>query len=89
MKSIELTAYAVREYDVKYTIVLDETDPFIQEILKDNDITLEELPSQDFLENRILWNMIMDSPEMNIHIEDDFTQGDERFVDFEFFISEN
>lgn len=89
MKSIELTAYAVREYDVKYTVVLDENDPFIQEILKDNDITLEQLPSQDFLENRILWDMLMDSTDMNIKIEDDFTQGDERYVDFDFFISEN
>lgn len=89
MKSIELTAYAVREYDVKYTIVLDETDPIIQEILKDNKITLEEIPSQDFLENRILWDMLMAYPTTDVHIDEDFSPAEERFVEFRFFTSEN
>lgn len=89
MKSIELTAYCVREYDVKYTVVLDENDPIIKDFLNTNGITLEEIPSQDFLENRVLWDMLMGYTSADIKIEEDFAQGDERFVDFDFFISEN
>lgn len=89
MKSIELTAYCVREYDVKYTVVLDENDPIIKEFLNTNEITFEEIPSKDFLENRVLWDMLMNYTSADIQIEEDFSPAEERFVDFDFFISEN
>lgn len=87
MKSIELTAYVVREYDAKYTVVLDENDPFVQEMLLNNDITFEQLGTLDFAESRGLWDSLMSIPDLKM--EEDFAQGDERFVDFEAYITEN
>lgn len=87
MKSIELTAYVVREYDTKYTVVLDENDPFIQEMLFLNSMTFDDLAKLDFADNQGLWNNLMGID--NLKIEEDFAQGDERFVDFEAYISEN
>lgn len=88
MKSIELTAYTVREYDVKYTVVLDENDPWIQAVLIDNDLTFDQLNTLDYADYRDLWDTIM-STEYDVKIEEDFAQGDERFIDFEAYISEN
>jgi hypothetical protein len=87
MKSIELTAYVVREYDTKYTVVLDENDPFIQEMLFLNSMTFDDLAKLDFADNQGLWNNLMGID--NLKIEEDFAQGDERFVDFEAYITEN
>lgn len=87
MKSIELTAYAVREYDVKYTVVLDENDPFIQEMLFLNSMTFDDLTKLDFVDNQGLWNNLMAID--NLKIEEDFPEGNERFIDFEAFIKEN
>jgi hypothetical protein len=87
MKSIELTAYVVREYDAKYTVVLDENDPFVQEMLFLNSMTFDDLAKLDFADNQGLWNNLMGID--NLKIEEDFAQGDERFVDFEAYISEN
>jgi hypothetical protein len=89
MKSIELTAYVVREYDAKYTVVLDENDPFIQEILINNDMTFDQLAALDYADYRGLWDTIMSIPTNEIDIQEDFAQGDERFVDFEAYISES
>lgn len=89
MKSIELTAYVVREYDAKYTVVLDENDPFVQEMLFLNGMEFDDLAKLDFVDNQGLWNNIMGIPSTEIDIHEDFAQGDERFVDFEAFITEN
>lgn len=89
MKSIELTAWAVREYDVKYTIVLDENDPLIEEILKQHGITIDKMEEFTYLDYQNVWDTIMSSPLTDVKIEEDFAQGDERFVDFEHFITEN
>ena len=86
MKSIELTAYAVREYDVKYTIVLDETDPILVKYLTENDLTLDDLLEGG---NGSLWDTIMSTPETDIQIQEDFGMSEERFVDFDSFITEN
>lgn len=87
MKSIELTAYVVREYDAKYTVVLDENDPFIQEILINNDMTFDQLAELDFADNRGLWDTLMSIPDLVV--EEDFAPAEERFIDFETFVSEN
>ena len=87
MKSIELTAYCVREYDVKYTIVLDETDPLIQKFLAERNLTIDELGAS-YEEHREIWDEIMSS-ELDTNVEEDFGWAEERFVDFDFFISEN
>lgn len=87
MKSVELTAYAVREYDVKYTIVLDETDPLIKKFLSDNEITIEQI-SATYESHQELWNEIMSS-ELNIKIEEDFCMSDEMYTTFEAFVSES
>lgn len=86
MKSIELTAYAVREYDVKYTVVLDENDPILVEYLAVNNLVLDDL-----LEgmNGDLWDTLMTVTEEDIQIEEDMGWAEERFVDFDAFISEN
>lgn len=88
MKSIELTAYCVREYDVKYTVVLDENDALVQEMLLNNNMTFEELAILDFNDNRGLWDTIMSLPASEIDIEEDFAPAEERFIDFDAFISE-
>jgi hypothetical protein len=87
MKSIELTAYVIREYDAKYTVVLDENDPFIQEMLFLNSMTFDDLAKLDFADNQGLWNNLMTIPDLELN--EDFAQGDERFVDFEAYITEN
>jgi hypothetical protein len=87
MKSIELTAYAVREYDVKYTVVLDETDPIIQKFLADHNMTIDELGAS-YEEHQEIWDEIMYS-QLDIDIQEDFGMADERLVDFESFVSEN
>lgn len=86
MKSIELTAYAVREYDVKYTVVLDENDPILVTYLALNNLVLDDL-----LEgmNGDLWDTLMTVTETDVQIEEDMGWAEERFVDFEAFISEN
>ena len=86
MKSIELTAYAVREYDVKYTVVLDENDPILVEYLALNNLVLDDL-----LEgmNGDLWDTLMTVTEEDVQIEEDMGWAEERFVDFDAFISEN
>ena len=86
MKSIELTAYAVREYDVKYTVVLDENDPILVEYLAVNNLVLDDL-----LEgmNRDLWDTLMTVTETDVQIEEDMGWAEERFVDFDAFITEN
>ena len=89
MKSIEFTAYCVREYDVKYTCVLDEDDPFVQEILINNDLTFDELAKMGFQESRGLWDTLMSANATEIDIDEDFAPADERFVDFDSFISED
>lgn len=87
MKSIELTAYAVREYDVKYTIVLDETDPLIQKFLAEHNLTIDELGAS-YEEHREIWDEIM-STDLDMKVEEDFGWAEERLVDFESFISES
>lgn len=89
MKSIEFTAYAVREYDVKYTVVLDENDPLIQGMLFDNGMTFDELATLDFADSRGLWDTLMSIPTADIDIQEDFSPAEERFIDFETFVSEN
>ena len=89
MKSIELTAYAVREYDVKYTVILDENDPIIQKYLNDNEMTFDELYRLGFQESRELWDTLMSVPNDDIKFEEDFAPAEERFVDFDNFITEN
>lgn len=86
MKSIELTAYAVREYDVKYTVVLDENDPILVTYLALNNLVLDDL-----LEgmNGDLWDTLMTVTEEDVQIEEDMGWAEERFVDFDAFISEN
>lgn len=87
MKSVELTAYAVREYDVKYTVILDENDPFVQEMLFLNSMTFDDLARLDFADNQGLWNNLMGIDDLKI--EEDFAPTEERFVDFETYISES
>lgn len=87
MKSIELTAYAVREYDVKYTVILDENDPFVQEMLFLNSMTFDDLARLDFADNQGLWNNLMGIDDLKV--EEDFAPAEERFVDFEAYISES
>ena len=89
MKSIELTAHCVREYDVTYTVVLDENDPMIQEMLFLNSMTFEDLAKLDFADNRQLWDNLMSTSETDVKIDEDFAPAEERFVDFNAFISEN
>lgn len=89
MKSIELIAYCVREYDVKYSVVLDENDPIIQEMLLNNNMTFEELAILDFNDNRGLWDTLMSLPTDEIKWEEDFAPAEERFVDFDAYITEN
>jgi hypothetical protein len=87
MKSIELTAYAVREYDVKYTVVLDETDPFLQELLINNGLKFDDLDTLDYADYKDLWETIMTFDD--VQAEEDFGMADERLVDFEAFVSES
>ena len=87
MRSIEFTAYCVREYDVKYNVVLDENDPIVQDWLTNNDMTFEDLAKMDFADTRGLWDTLMTIPDLSI--DEDFAANDERFVDFESHISEN
>ena len=89
MRSIEFTAYCVREYDVKYTAVFDEGDPMVQAWLIDNDMTFEQLAEMDFADSRGLWDMLMSIPADEIKFDEDFAPAEERFVDFDSFISEN
>lgn len=89
MKSIELTAYCVREYDVKYTCVLQEDDPMIQEMLINNDITFDELANMNFADYQGLWDTLMSIPPLEITIDEDFAPAEERFVDFDTFITED
>ena len=89
MKSIELIAYCVREYDVKYSMVLSEDDPIIQEILINNDMTFEQLSELPFADMRDLWDIYMSLPANEIDIEEDFAPAEERFIDFDTFITEN
>ena len=89
MKTIELTALCVREYDVKYTIVLDENDPLIKEILISNDITFDQLATLDYADYREMWDLFMTYTETDVRIEEDFGMADERFIDFDTFITEN
>jgi hypothetical protein len=89
MKSIELTAYVVREYDAKYTVILDDNDPIVQEMLLNNNMTFDQLATLDFEDSRGLWDTLMSIPTTDIDIQEDFAQGDERFVDFEAYISES
>lgn len=85
MKSVELTAYVVREYDVKYTVVLDENDPLLVKYMEDNELTLDDLASGWHTD---LWQEILFLDE-NVKVEEDFGQGDERYVDFDAFITED
>ena len=88
MRSIEFTAYCVREYDVKYTAVLDEDDPIVQEWLVNNGMKFEDLAKMDFVDSRGLWDTLMDlRNDVIIELDEDFGVGDERFVDFNTFIS--
>lgn len=89
MKSIELTAYCVREYDVKYTVVLDENDALIQEMLVNNNMTFDDFLNLDYQDFRGLWDTLMSLPATEIDIDEDFAPAEERFIDFEAFISEN
>ena len=89
MKSIELTAFCVREYDVKYTIVLDENDPILQEILDKNELSFDDLDKLDPHDYQDIWDTLMTTTETDIQIEEDFGMAEERFVDFETFITEN
>lgn len=89
MKSIELTAYCVREYDVKYTIILDENDPIVQEILTKNELTFDDLGTLDFHDYQDIWDTLMTTTETDVQIEEDFGMAEERFVDFDTFITEN
>lgn len=89
MKSVELTAYCVREYDVKYTVVLHEDDPMLLAWLNDNEMTFDDLAEINFADNRELWDTLMSIPTQEIDIQEDFAPADERFVDFDNFISEN
>lgn len=89
MKHIELTAYCVREYDVKYTVVLHEDDPMLQDYLNDNKMTFDELYRLGFQESRELWDMLMSIPADEITFDEDFAPAEERFVDFDNFISED
>lgn len=88
MKSVELTAYAVREYDVKYTVVLDENDPLIQEMLINNNMSFDDFLTLDFQDHRGLWDTLMSIPTTDIDIQEDFAPAEERFVDFEAFVTE-
>lgn len=88
MKSVELTAYTVREYDVKYTVVLDENDPLIQEMLINNNMSFDDFLTLDYSDYRGLWDTLMSITTQEIDIQEDFGQGDERFVDFEAFVTE-
>ena len=85
MKSIELTAYCVREYDIKYTVVLDENDPILVKYLADNDLVLEDLLEAS---NRDLWDTFMSETE-DMVIDEDGSWAEERFVDFDAFIRED
>ncbi len=87
MKSIEFIAYGVREYDIKYSVVFDENDPLIQGMLLDNDMTFDQLAELDFADNRGLWDTLMSIPDLVV--EEDFAPAEERFIDFETFVSEN
>ena len=87
MKSIELVAYAVREYDVKYSIVLDDTNPLLQKFLAERDITIDELGAS-YEEHREIWDEIMSS-ELDANVEENFDWAEERLVDFESFVSES
>jgi hypothetical protein len=90
MKSIELTAYAVREYDVKYTVVFDENDPIIQEYLSERELTFEELATLDHHDYKDVWDFIMSlESHFDLKIDEDFGMGDERLIDYETFITEN
>lgn len=89
MRSIEISAYAVREYDVKYTVVFDENDPLIQEMLLNNDMTFDDLSNMNFADYQGLFDNLMSIPTQDIDIEEDFAPAEERFIDFATFISEN
>lgn len=86
MKSIELTAYCVREYDIKYTVVLDENDPIFKKFGIEN---LEDLEQLCHTEYRDFWNEIMLEPANQIKVDEDFAASDETYVGFEHFITEN
>lgn len=87
MKSIEFIAYAVREYDVKYSIVLDDTDPFIQEMLLNNNLTFDDLANLDFADYQGLWDTLMTLEDTKL--EEDFAPAEERYIDFATYISES
>lgn len=89
MKSIELTAWAVREYDVKYTIILDEDDPLIEEILEEHGVSLDEIKDFSYLDYKNVWDTIMSSTLTSVSIDEDFSPAEERFVDFDHFVTEN
>jgi hypothetical protein len=87
MKSVELTAYAVREYDIKYTVILDDTNPLLQKFLADHDITIDDLGAS-YEEHREIWDEIMSS-DLDLKVEEDLGWAEERLVDFESFVSES
>jgi hypothetical protein len=87
MKSVELTAYAVREYDIKYTVILDDTNPLLQKFLADHDITIDDLGAS-YEEHREIWDEIMSS-DLDLKVEEDLGWAEERLVDFEAFVSES
>lgn len=89
MRSIEFTAYAVREYDVKYTAILDENDPLIQEMLINNDMTFDDLSNMTFADYQGLFDNLMAIPTQDIDIDEDFAPAEERYIDFATCIMEN
>lgn len=83
---IVLTAYAVREVEVRFIAFLAEDDPVILKHLEDNNLTLEDLANTDgpvYLGD--LWTNLLDSG-YDVQIEeynDLFDTTAESFIDFE------
>ena len=80
MRSIEFTAYAVREYDIKYSMVFDENDPLVQGILSDNDMTFDDLSNMSFADYQGLFDTLLTLDD--IKVEEDFAPSEERYIDF-------
>jgi hypothetical protein len=66
-----------------------ENDPILQEILDKNELSFDDLDKLDPHDYQDIWDTLMTTTETDIQIEEDFGMAEERFVDFETFITEN
>ena len=79
MKTIN--AYTIREYDVRYTVVLDETDPLVQAVLAELGFSVDDWDSLEYPELREIWDSLLVTPGLKVDVEEN--PGSERFVAFD------